>query len=195
LEYAEIDLNHLLNVLRKQKQKTPKSLCNHINYIRVYWQQMLSAVNTIHNNRIVHGDLKPANFVCREGYLKLIDFGIAEAIASDTTNITREHQMGTANYISPEALTLPNIPNAKIKCGRASDIWSLGCILYEMVYGRPPFYQHNLVQKVKYICDPNYHIDIQPLENYPILTSVLQNCLQRNPQQRPTIPHLLQLHF
>lgn len=56
-------------------------------------QQMLEAVNTIHEERIVHSDLKPANFLLVRGSLKLIDFGIAKAIMSDTTNIQRDAQV------------------------------------------------------------------------------------------------------
>ncbi len=51
---------------------------------------MLEAVHTIHEERIIHGDLKPANFVFVQGMLKLIDFGIARAIQSDTTNVVQE---------------------------------------------------------------------------------------------------------
>lgn len=54
---------------------------------------MLEAVMTVHNQRIVHSDLKPANFVFVQGTLKLIDFGIAKAIQNDTTNIVRESQV------------------------------------------------------------------------------------------------------
>lgn len=54
---------------------------------------MLEAVEVIHNEKIVHSDLKPANFVLVKGRLKLIDFGIANAIANDTTNIQRENQV------------------------------------------------------------------------------------------------------
>ena len=51
------------------------------------------AVDTIHEARIVHSDLKPANFLMVEGQLKLIDFGIAKAISADTTSIARESQV------------------------------------------------------------------------------------------------------
>jgi serine/threonine-protein kinase TTK/MPS1 len=54
---------------------------------------MLEAVNTIHEERIVHSDLKPANFMLVRGSLKLIDFGIAKAIQNDTTNIQRDAQV------------------------------------------------------------------------------------------------------
>ncbi len=63
------------------------------NMLRMIWQQMLVAVHTIHDARIVHGDLKSANFVFVEGTLKLIDFGIAKAIGNDTTNIVRDSQV------------------------------------------------------------------------------------------------------
>jgi serine/threonine-protein kinase TTK/MPS1 len=55
---------------------------------------MLQAVHVIHEEKIVHSDLKPANFVVVKGQIKLIDFGIANAIANDTTNIQRDHQVG-----------------------------------------------------------------------------------------------------
>jgi len=68
-----------------------------VNYLRSFWwhllQQILLAVNTIHEERIVHSDLKPANFLLVKGSLKLIDFGIAKAIMSDTTNIQRDSQV------------------------------------------------------------------------------------------------------
>ena len=63
------------------------------NMLRMIWMQMLNAVQTIHEARIVHGDLKAANFVFVEGTLKLIDFGIAKAIGNDTTNIVRDSQV------------------------------------------------------------------------------------------------------
>jgi len=70
LEYGEADLNKLLANLQKKREDWQKQgwvdpgqagLVE--NYIRLYWQQMLEAVHTVHQNRIVHGDLKPANFV------------------------------------------------------------------------------------------------------------------------------------
>lgn len=70
------------------------------------------------------GDLKPANFLFVNGALKLIDFGIAKAIPSnDTTNIERDSQIGTVNFMSPEAIqgnTMPNgqrDPEGKMKVG------------------------------------------------------------------------------
>lgn len=87
LEYGDIDLARLLQkqeTARKERGTSSPDLPNTVdeNFIRLYWQQMLQAVDTIHRERIVHSDLKPANFLVVEGQLKLIDFGIAKAIQS-----------------------------------------------------------------------------------------------------------------
>ncbi|KYR00773.1 TTK family protein kinase [Tieghemostelium lacteum] len=202
LEFGEIDLSKSLLRLSQD----PLSTSTHhqgginVNYIRVYWQQMLQAVHTIHEERIVHGDLKPANFVSVAGNLKLIDFGIAKAIQSDdTTNIIRDSQIGTMNYISPEALidTSSSGPGGKqcMKLGRASDIWSLGCILYEMAFGYPPFKSYsNMFTKYHAIINPNHVIHFPDHKNQNLL-DVLKRCLQRKPQDRPTIPELLIHNF
>jgi len=59
------------------------------------------------------GDLKPANFLFVNGALKLIDFGIAKAISNDTTNIERDSQIGTVNFMSPEAIQGNTMPNGQ----------------------------------------------------------------------------------
>ena len=105
----------------------------------------VSTILHTHQRKIIHGDLKPANFVFVGTTLKLIDFGIARSVEADHTSIVCESQMGTLNYMSPESVT-PQIKNSKhapgsLKIGPATDVWALGCILFAMVYGVPPF-QH-----------------------------------------------------
>jgi hypothetical protein len=121
MEVGEIDLNHVLQQQALSSRGSQRHL--NMNFIRLTWQQMLKAVNCIHEERIIHGDLKPANFLFVRGTLKLIDFGIAKAIQNDdTTNITRETQIGTLNYMSPEAFldTGQSSTGARMKCGRVS---------------------------------------------------------------------------
>lgn len=85
MECGEIDFAHIL----AKHQGVPLGL----NFIRVYWEQMLRAVQAIHEEKIVHSDLKPANFLLVQGQLKLIDFGIAKRMGDDTTNIHRDQQV------------------------------------------------------------------------------------------------------
>ena len=172
-----------------------------------FWQ-MLEAVDTIHEERIVHTDLKPANFLFVNGILKLIDFGIAKAISDDTTNIHRENQVGTLNYISPEALIDTSNSgggksfgkkNMDMKIGRSSDIWSMGCILYQMIYGRTPFADLGLVHKLRAIVSDEVQISYpQVPKKYQAALEVVKLCLQRDPKLRPSITGengLLQHHF
>ncbi|KAL1522782.1 hypothetical protein AB1Y20_017754 [Prymnesium parvum] len=184
MECGEIDLAHML---KRQKGSEINE-----NFICMYWQQMLQAVHAIHEARVIHGDLKPANFLCVRGALKLIDFGIAKESNADTTKIERDSQVGTVNYMSPEAITDMGGAEGLLKQGRASDVWSLGCILYQMVYGHTPFSHYRTIwQKLQAIPDVTKPISFPELRNAH-LREVLMRCLNRRPSQRMTIPELLE---
>ncbi|KAK5941455.1 hypothetical protein PMZ80_006734 [Knufia obscura] len=198
MELGETDFNKMLN----EQLKGDNSKLD-ITFTRHYWKEMLECVQAVHQHDIVHSDLKPANFLLVKGQLKLIDFGIANAIQDNTVNVHRENQIGTPNYMSPESLVChaPIAGQAAgtklLKLGKPSDVWSLGCILYQMTYGQPPF-AHIQKQFERIMSIPNPKVEIQ-FPSTGIGGSVvpfgfiktLKRCLQRDQTLRPTIKELL----
>lgn len=106
-------------------------------------------------------------------------------------------QVGTLNYMSPEAF-MCNEHDANgnaIKCGRPSDIWSLGCILYQMVYGKTPFAEYKTFwAKFKVVTDRNHEIVYEPVSN-PWLIDLMRRCLAWDRNDRWRIPQLLRHPF
>uniref|UniRef100_A0A6G1R823 Dual specificity protein kinase TTK n=1 Tax=Hypotaenidia okinawae TaxID=2861861 RepID=A0A6G1R823_9GRUI len=185
MECGNIDLN---TWLKKKKNIDPLER-------KSYWKNMLEAVHTIHEYGIIHSDLKPANFLIVDGMLKLIDFGIANQMQPDVTSIVKDSQVGTMNYMPPEAIrdmsSYGENGKSRSKISPKSDVWSLGCILYCMTYGRTPF-QHitNQINKLQAIVDPSYEIEFPDIAEKD-LQDVLKHCLVRNPKQRISVSELL----
>ncbi|MEZ5184620.1 MAG: Stk1 family PASTA domain-containing Ser/Thr kinase [Candidatus Nanopelagicales bacterium] len=95
---------------------------------------VLGALDYSHAHGIIHRDIKPANvMLTRNGDVKVMDFGIARAVADAQATMTQGNAvMGTAQYLSPEQARGERVD-------ARSDLYSAGCLLYELLTGRPPF--------------------------------------------------------
>ncbi|HTA66861.1 MAG TPA: protein kinase [Bryobacteraceae bacterium] len=150
-----------------------------------YGVQMAEALAAAHELGIVHRDLKPENvMVTRAGRVKVLDFGLAKqnvaAAAGDRTATMALSQpgmvMGTAGYMSPEQVRGEPVD-------ARSDIFSLGCVLYEMIGGRRAFQAPSSVETMNAILkeDPP---DLDPGTSPPALSSIIRRCLEKRPEQR-----------
>jgi eukaryotic-like serine/threonine-protein kinase len=137
------------------------------------------ALNFSHQHGIVHRDVKPANImISKAGAVKVMDFGIARAL-SDANSVTQTSAViGTAQYLSPEQARGEKVDSR-------SDVYSLGCVLYEIVTGEPPFvgdtpvavaYQHVREDPVP---PSQRHSGISPE-----LDAVVLKSLAKNPDNR-----------
>ena len=150
-----------------------------------YARQAAHALQAAHAKGIIHRDIKPENlFVTNDGRLKVLDFGLV-ALATDPDGATAVHEqrltapdtvLGTIGYMSPEQLRAQPVDHR-------TDIFSLGCVIFEMLAGRPPFLRGTQTATVAAILnDPP---DDTPLTNVPSsLIALVQRCLAKDRGER-----------
>ncbi|ETK93919.1 NEK/NEK1 protein kinase [Phytophthora nicotianae CJ01A1] len=149
-----------------------------------YWfVQLALGLHHMHQQRVLHRDLKTANiFLSHAGYLVLGDFGIARTLRNDDMATT---MIGTPLYMAPEVL------DGK-EYSFSSDVWALGCVLYELCTGKPPFTANNAAQLVNKIC----HVDYVPIQKggslkTSRLPTLVASMLNARPDLRPSVDQLL----
>ncbi|XP_059559136.1 serine/threonine-protein kinase 36 isoform X3 [Myotis daubentonii] len=146
--------------------------------------QLVSALYYLHSHRILHRDMKPQNILlAKDGGIKLCDFGFARAMSTNTMVLTSIK--GTPLYMSPELVE-------ERPYDHTADLWSVGCILYELAVGTPPFYTTSIFQLVNLILkDPVRW----PPTISPCFKNFLQGLLTKDPRQRLSWPDLLHHPF
>ncbi|XP_061881741.1 serine/threonine-protein kinase PLK2b [Entelurus aequoreus] len=152
--------------------------------VRYYLRQIVSGLKYLHEQEILHRDLKLGNFFVSESMeLKVGDFGLAAKLEPEGNR--RKTICGTPNYLSPEVLN-------KQGHGCESDIWALGCVMYTMLLGRPPFETTNLKETYRCIREARYSL---PSSLSPQAKQLIAGLLSKIPNERPNLDHILRHDF
>ncbi|HET9216587.1 MAG TPA: protein kinase [Terriglobia bacterium] len=151
--------------------------------------QIADAVEAAHERGIVHRDLKPANVKIKaDGMVKVLDFGIAKALDLSTagggpdaptkSGMTEEGAIiGSVGYMSPEqARGMP--------VDQRTDVWAFGCLLYEMLTGRPAFLAGDTASTLARVLEGSADFDALPAAVPPEVRRALELCLRKDPRRR-----------
>jgi len=147
------------------------------------FSQVCDALTAVHQHHIVHRDIKPSNIVIAEnGMVKLVDFGIAKSVGSKALHLTMTGEVvGTPKYMSPEQCMGKELD-------ARSDIYALGCVMYEVFTGKPPFEADSFYEMVR------QHVDILPsklpfLQPAMPIPSALEAIIFKTLQKDPNLRH------
>jgi Tol biopolymer transport system component len=154
-------------------------------------RQIADALDAAHEKGIVHRDLKPANvMMTADGVVKVLDFGLAKPMIGDSDAETLSHSpttidvgtregvlLGTAAYMSPEQA------RGRI-VDKRTDIWAFGCVLYEMLAGRPAFGGDSLSDTIAALISRDPEWNALPETTTPAVRRLMERCLQKDPKRR-----------
>lgn len=170
LEYCE---NGSLHSICKNFGKFPENL------VALYMSQVLHGLLYLHEQGVIHRDIKGANILTtKEGLVKLADFGVA----TKQSGLDQSSVVGTPYWMAPEVIELSGATTS-------SDIWSLGCTVIELIEGKPPYHKLQPMQALFRIVNDE-HPPI-PGSASPLLREFLMECFQKNPTLRISAKRLL----
>lgn len=133
-------------------------------------KQLIGALAHIHHNGIIHRDIKPKNILVHNQVFKLGDFGVARHLLEGSM---AETAVGTPFYLCPEICS-------GSQYDYKSDVWSLGCVLYELAVGKRPFEGSSLKQVINSIL----YSSAPKLVRFPELNGLLERMLEKDPLKR-----------
>jgi serine/threonine-protein kinase len=146
-------------------------------------QQIAEAVAAAHEHDVIHRDLKPGNIkITPEGKVKVLDFGLAKAVggegAAQQSTVTEPGRIiGTPAYMSPEQAR-------SLATDKRSDIWSFGCVLYEMLTATIPFRGETISDTLANILQTEPNWQALPESTPANIRSLLRRCLEKDPHRR-----------
>ena len=145
-----------------------------------YAMQIAKALEHAHNASVIHRDLKPANLLLtKDGTLKLSDFGIARDNAS-TALTAAGKTVGTMAYMAPEQIT------GKSPVSRRTDLYALGCVMFQMLTGRTPFESETQPEMLfKHIEEEPPHVREYNMDCPIWLDRLIQELMEKDPEERP----------
>jgi len=145
--------------------------------------QLLLGLKTLHQNGIIHCNLKPSNIIIDEfGNVKICDFKKALNVNEMTMNDIRKNKTAmTPCYTAPELFSDNGIYSFK------TDLWALGCIMYEMALGQVPFFEERVNKLIMKIINDEVNFNKKQFSQYSMeFMEVIKKLLEKDPAQRPT---------
>ena len=162
-------------------KKARRSPIGGLDVVYVALDQLLLALAFLHHHGIVHRDLKPSNILIDdEGGVRLLDYGLISRV-NQSQNLSRTGAfIGTVAYMAPEQLECEEV-------GPATDLYSLGCVLFHLITGRPPLYGHPMSVMRARLNNPPPRVESLVSDAPSELANVCYDLMTRNPNARPSI--------